>query len=142
MYLYVKAFHIIFMVAWFAGLFYIFRLFVYHRAQCDKEDICKLLSIMEMRLLNVITLPASIIVTLLGLLMIHLNPALISQPWLWLKFVFVGALLGYQYFSFMTYKKFKNKDFFISEKACRMINEIPTLFLIGIVLLAIRKSIF
>ncbi len=142
MYLYLKAFHIISVVAWFAGLFYIFRLFVYHRAQFEKKEICDLLSIMEMRLLNVITLPASVSVALFGVTMIYLNPYLLEQPWMWVKIMFVLCLLGYQWFSFYTYKRFKQNDFFITERTCRMINEVPTLFLIGIVLLAIRKTIF
>lgn len=142
MYLVTKALHIVFMVAWFAGLFYIFRLFVYHRAQHTKKEICELLSLMEKRLLNYITLPASIAVAVFGFSLIAMNPQLMNQPWLLAKLILVFLLYGYQYFAFYTYNKFKNNDFFISEKACRIINEVPTLLLICIVLMAVRKVIF
>ena len=142
MYLSVKAFHLIFMVAWFAGLFYIFRLFVYHRQKSDHTDICELLSLMEKRLLYYITIPASVVVTLLGTWLLILNPALLSQSWLWLKLFLVLLLFCYQAFSYRIYLRFKSRDFCISEKACRIINEMPTLLLISIVLLAVHKYIF
>lgn len=142
MYLAMKSLHIVFIVAWFAGLFYIFRLFVYHRANHTNTDICRLLEVMEKKLLSVIIAPASVIVALFGGIMLYLNPPLLQQPWLWVKFLGVIGLYIYQWFSFYTYRRFKKNDFFLSEKQCRWINEIPTIFLLIIVFLAINKYSF
>lgn len=142
MYLTIKALHIIAVVAWFAGLFYIFRLFVYHRANSGSNEIRVLLSVMERKLLYYITLPASIAVALFGLTLLVLNPSVLSQSWLWFKLGLVAILFGYQAFSFQTYRRFKNKDFFLSERQCRLLNEVPTIPLILIVLFAVRKSLF
>mgnify|MGYP003336693988 CR=1 FL=1 len=135
----VKALHIIAMVAWFAGLFYIFRLFVYHRIHFRNPEVRELLSLMEFRLLRYIIRPASIAVPLLGSVLIYWNPALLQEHWLWLKLVLVALLYGYQALSNYTHRAFRKQNFFLSERACRMWNEFPTLILIGAVLLAILK---
>lgn len=139
MYLGIKSFHIIFVVAWFAGLFYIFRLFVYHRQRSQNLEICDLLCTMERRLLHFIVFPASALTILSGIGMLYLNGSFLQQKWLWLKLILVFALMTYQGLSYWTYVHFRKRDFFLSEKACRFANEIPTLLLIGIVILVVLK---
>ncbi len=138
-YLVLKALHIIGMVAWFAGLFYIFRLFVYHVKYQNNPELCQAYSQMERKLLYIIMHPAMLVTILLGLLLISQNPVVLSAPWFHLKLLLVVVLIAYQIFAGMTQKRFARGDFFLSEKACRIINEIPTLVLIGVVLLAVIK---
>lgn len=138
-YLILKALHLISMVAWFAALFYIFRLFVYHRMKHAESEICALLDAMEGRLLRYITLPASLATLVFGFSLLYLNPALWERPWLWAKLGLVALLYGYQALAWRTWKRFSRGDFFLSERACRFWNELPTLVLIGAIFLAILK---
>ncbi len=140
-YLWFKAFHIIFMVAWFAGLFYIFRLFVYHVKFREEPKLREAYSLMERKLLYAIMHPAMALTFLFGFGMIWLNPSLWAQKWLHMKLSLVALLLGYQIFAGITHKRFKKGNFFLSEKACRFINEFPALILIAAVLLVIFKPI-
>ena len=139
MYLAIKSLHIISIVAWFAGLFYIFRLFVYHRKSSSNAEICELLCTMERRLLQVIIFPASTIAILSGIVLLNFNRVFLEQKWLWLKLLLVFGILIYQVFSCWTYSCFRRQIFFLSERSCRFINEIPTLLLIAIVILVVLK---
>lgn len=138
-YLVLKALHLISMVAWFAGLFYIFRLFVYHRIKHESPEARSLLSLMEGRLLKAIVLPASIATVGFGAWLLFENPALLFRAWIWAKLALVLLLLGYQALAWITWRRFAAGKFFFSERACRVINELPTVLLIGIVLLAVLK---
>jgi putative membrane protein len=139
LYLWLKAFHLIFMVAWFAGLFYIFRLFVYHAKYQDQESMGTAYSLMERKLLYLIMHPAMLMTLLFGVLLISLNPSVLSAPWFHAKLALVVLLIAYQIFAGITHRRFARGNFFLSEKACRWINEIPTLILIGVVILAVVK---
>ncbi|MBI4412360.1 MAG: protoporphyrinogen oxidase HemJ [Deltaproteobacteria bacterium] len=139
MYLWLKAFHIIFLVAWFAGLFYIFRLFVYHVKFKDQQNRTKAYEMMEYKLLYWISHPAMTLTIFSGILMIIDNPALMKLGWLHFKLACVALLIGYQIFAGITRRKFSEGNYFLSETACRIINEVPTILLIAIVLLAVLK---
>ena len=138
-YLILKSLHLIFMVAWFAGLFYIFRLFVYHAKFKSEPKLAEAYSLMEKKLLYIIMHPAMLLTLVFGVWMIIQNPTLLKAGWLHAKFFGILLLIGYQIFAGITHKKFSRGNFFLSEKTCRIINEIPTLLLIGIVLLAVLK---
>lgn len=138
-YLWLKAFHIIFMVAWFAGLFYIFRLFVYHAKFQGDPKMREAYSLMERKLLFIIMHPAMALTILFGFLLIAQNPAVLSAAWFHAKLLLVLFLVIYQVFAGITHRRFTRGDFFLSEKACRIINEIPTLILIGVVILVVVK---
>ena len=138
-YLWLKAFHLIFMVAWFAGLFYIFRLFVYHVKFKGQKNMAEAYTLMERKLLYAITHPAMLFTIVFGSLMLWKNPALLKQPWMHGKLGLVALLIAYQVYAGITHKRFARGDFRLSEKACRILNEVPTLLLIGIVLLAVLK---
>src|SRR5690554_5477622 len=97
-----KALHIIFMVSWFAGLFYIVRLFIYHteaqdKSEQEKEILSAQFKIMERKLWWIITTPAMILTVLFGTLMLVDNPALLKMPWMHLKLTFVALLLVYHF---------------------------------------------
>lgn len=139
LYLWLKAFHIIFVVAWFAGLFYIFRLFVYHVKFKDQENMRRAYSLMERKLLFIIMYPAMMLTLLLGALLIAVNPAVLAAHWFHLKLFSVLLLIAYQGLASVTHARFARGVFFLSERSCRMINEIPTLLLIAIVILVVIK---
>lgn len=138
-YLWIKAFHIIFMVAWFAGLFYIFRLFVYHVKFKDQANMREAYTLMERKLLYIIMHPAMLLTILLGILLISLNTAVLQAQWFYAKLAAVVLLIAYQTFAAIVHKRFSRGDFFLSEKACRLINEVPTLLLIFIVIMVVVK---
>ena len=140
-YLWVKAFHLIAVVSWFAGLFYLPRLFVYHAMTSDLIG-DERFQVMERKLYRGIMLPAAITTTLLGLWMLHLNPGLMTMKWLHAKLSLVFGLWGYQFYLNYHRKQFshgKNKH---SHVFFRWINEIPTVALIAIVILSIIKPSF
>lgn len=138
-YLWLKALHIISVVAWFAGLFYIFRLFVYHVKHRDNPEMARAYGEMERKLLYMIMHPAMLMTILFGLLLISQNPAVLRAPWFHLKLGLVLLLIAYQIFAGITQKRFARGDFFLSERACRIINEVPTVVLIAIVILTVVK---
>lgn len=137
--LYIKAFHIITMVAWFAGLFYLPRLFVYH---ADTQDAISLdrFKIMERRLYYGITWPAALMTTLLGIWLISFNLAYyLKAGWLHAKLGLVVLLWIYHGFCGHYLKAFAQDKNQKSTYFFRIYNELPTLLLVGIVLLVVIK---
>lgn len=131
-----KALHIIAMVAWFAGLFYMFRLYVYHSENKDNLDITNLLKVMERRLYRYITIPAMIATWIFGLVMLTMNTGYFTFGWVHAKLTLVVGLTVYTFYIGSVLKKFANDNVYLTSKQCRVRNEIPTLFLILIVVLA------
>lgn len=139
MYLWLKALHFISMVAWFAGLFYIFRLFVYHVENKDKPDVTSTLEVMEKKLMFLIMFPAMTLTLVFGFWMLGKNPELMKQGWIHAKLTLVLLLVIYHHYAVYVRKKFLKKEFFLSSKACRIINEVPTICLILIIILAVLR---
>lgn len=144
MYLYLKALHIIFIVTWFAGLFYIVRLFIYNAEADEKQEPEKSIlkdqfTIMIKRLWLGITWPSAIITLILGPLLIYINPAILDT-WLWIKIGFVIGLYLYHYTLHVLYKQQKNNNFKYSSQQLRIWNEVATVFLISIVMLVVVKQ--
>ena len=140
-YLWLKSFHIIFMVAWFAGLFYIFRLLVYHAKFKENPDIVATYVVMERKLLTVIMHPAMFLTMVFGFFLVTENPSVIMARWFWAKMALVLVLIGYHLFATITHRRFSEGDFFLSERACRIINEIPTVVLVAVVILVVVKPL-
>lgn len=137
--LYVKAFHIIAMVAWFAGLFYLPRLFVYHTAANDKISLDRF-KIMEKRLYYAITWPAAIVTSILGVSLITYNPQYyLSQYWMHAKLGLIVLLWIYHLSCGHFLKLFAAERSRKSGRFFRMYNEVPTVLLIAIVILVIAK---
>ena len=135
----VKAFHIIAMVAWFAGLFYLPRLFVYHADAKDKIGIERF-KIMERRLYYGIAWPAAVLTTILGIWLIFYNPSYyLKTPWMHAKLTLVIILWCYHLLCGHYSNKFSRDANKKQSKFYRFFNEIPTLLLIGIVLLVVIK---
>jgi putative membrane protein len=131
--------HLIGVITWFAGLFYIFRLFVYHTEQRNNPAVCSVFVVMERKLYKIIMAPAATLTTLMGLGMLWQNPSILYQRWIWLKLAFVVVLFGYHVYSGYVMKRFYRGDFFLSSRQCRMINEVPSVVLLVVVPLVIFK---
>jgi protoporphyrinogen IX oxidase len=137
--LWVLSFHIIFMVAWFAGLFYLPRLFVYHAASNDTVSLDRF-KVMERKLYRFIMTPAAILTTVFGLWLLIANWSFYMQAdWLHAKLLLVVVLWAYHLYCGHLVKIFRMDHNHLSEKFYRFFNEIPTLLLIAIVILTIVK---
>ena len=144
-YLYVKALHIIFVTTWFAGLFYVVRLFVYHTEALSKSDPDKtILSdqfiLMSSRLWYIIAWPSAIITIILGVILLYLNPTWLKEYFIHVKLAFVFVLLIYHLICHRIYKKLKQKHIVYTPMQLRMFNEIATLLLIIIVFIIVLKN--
>ena len=139
-YLWIKAFHIIAVVCWFAGLFYLPRLFVYH-AQSSDSISQERFSIMERKLNRGIMHPSLIATLALGISMLYMNPALLKMGWMHIKLTLLLILIIYHFSLGVIYKRFAQGLNTKSHVFYRWFNELPVLFLIAIVLLAILKPL-
>lgn len=135
--LWLKAFHIVFVVTWFAGLFYLPRLFVYHAAASDALGIERF-RVMERRLFVIMTLGGAL-AAVFGVSMLIAAPALLQMGWLQLKLVLVAGLVAYHVWCHRLMAALREGRDAHSERWYRLFNEVPALFLIAIVLLAVVK---
>lgn len=140
--LWVKAFHVIFMVSWFAGLFYLPRLFVYHASSSD-EISNERFKIMERKLFYGIMTPAAIITIVLGFWMLidYAWQAYSLMLWLQIKLLIVALLIIYHAYCWKLLKLFKEDNNTHSHVYYRWFNEIPVFMLIGSIILVIVKPI-
>ncbi len=140
LYLWLKAFHIIFMVTWFAGLFYLPRLFVYH-AMADDDATRKHLMLMEQKLYRFVT-PLMWLMLGFGLALIFLNgwEWFRPQSWLQIKLVLVALLIGYHFYCGKIVKLLRDNRNIKTHVYYRWFNEVPVLFLFAIVILAVIKQ--
>ena len=145
LYLYLKAIHIIFVVSWMAGLFYIVRLFIYHveandRTESERITLQRQFEVMQHKLWYIITTPAMAISVLAGIAMIWVNPVLLSMNWMLVKLAFVLGLLVYHFLCQNIMNKLKQGIFTWSSTQLRLWNELATIFLVTIVFTVILKS--
>jgi protoporphyrinogen IX oxidase len=139
LYLWVKAFHVIAVIAWMAGMFYLPRLFVYHVETGQTGPQHETFKTMERRLLRFIINPAMITVWLLGILMIVLNQGLLSEGWLHAKLLFVLLLSGFHGACGKWRKELEAGTCTKSSKFFRIANEVPTILVILIVIMVIVR---
>mgnify|MGYP003389707708 FL=1 len=144
-YLLFKSIHLIAVVSWMAGLLYLPRIFVYHSDAIKNkksEDLTSTFKVMERRLFIYIMNPAMIISWVFGILLIHtIGVDNIGFLWLQLKLLLVVILTIYHFFLFACLNKFASNNNSYSSKFYRIINEIPTLLLIGIILVVVFKPL-
>jgi len=136
-YLWLKGLHIAFMVTWFAGLFYLPRLFIYHAEAADAPG-RERFSVMEFRLFAIMTIGAALTV-LFGLLMLGVNLALLDMRWFQVKVLLLAGLFAYHYRCYRWIKILRASDATQDSRWLRWFNEIPVVFLLGIILLAVVK---
>jgi len=143
MYLYIKALHIIFIVTWFAGLFYIVRLFIYNTEAAEKPEPEKSIlqtqfSIMIRRLWLGITWPSALLTAIFGPWMWYMLGG--TPRWLLIKLLFVASLYVYHFSLHAIYRQHAKGIFKYSSQQLRIWNEVATVFLVSIVMLATVKQ--
>ena len=144
-YLYIKALHLIFVITYFAGLFYMPRLMVYmveaaERPQSEADIIIPQLQLMMRRLWQIITVPSAILGLIFGLWMLWINHFLLGKSWMLVKLVFVGLLILYHIQTHRFYKAFLQRNCQRSASFFRIWNEGATLILFAVIFLAILKD--
>jgi len=144
-YLLFKSIHLIAVISWMAGLLYLPRIFVYHSeavANNKPEDLMFTFKVMERRLFVYIMNPAMIVSWIFGVLLIHtIGIDNFGSLWLQLKLLFVIILTIYHFFLFRCLRKFEENNNSYSPQFYRIINEIPTVLLIGVILVAVFKPL-
>lgn len=138
-YPWILALHVIAMTAWMAGMLYLPRLYVYHADATKGSDASEMLKVMERRLLRAIINPAMIVTILLGLTLVALQPAYLQQGWLHVKLTCVALLILCHIFFARWRRQFAHDANTRPARFYRMWNEVPTLLLIVIVIMAVVK---
>ena len=146
-YLWFKTLHIVGVVVWFAGLFYLVRLFIYHREAEELEPALRgpfqaQYALMEKRLANIITTPGMVVAVSMAVGLLVSNPAWLHQGWMHAKLAFVAALLLYHAFCYRLMGQLQNDRCTWSPKQLRALNELPTLLLVVVVMLVVFKNQF
>jgi len=141
---YIKALHLIFVITWFAGLFYIVRLFIYQieasqKPSPDKEILGEQLAIMASRLWNIITWPSAILTLILAPTLLYLRPHLLELPWMHVKLGFVVLLYIYHLKCHQIFKQLQRGEIKYSSSFMRLFNEGATIILFSIIFLVIVR---
>ena len=144
-YNYIKSFHLIFVITWFAGLFYIPRLFVYqiesfYKPSPEKEILGKQLKLMSKRLWYIITWPSAILATVFAIWLLILQPYWLEQPWMHVKLLFVILLIIYHLKTHHYFKQLQNDRVEKTSSFMRIWNEGATFILFAVVFLVILKN--
>jgi protoporphyrinogen IX oxidase len=142
-YLALKAFHIIFIVTWFAGIFYFPRLLIYHR-QAQDQTTRSMFEVMERKLYRIIMNPSMVATLIFGASLLFIRwEGIRADGWIWVKLAAVMILLGYHHYCALLMRKFAMAEATgeppVTDKFLRIFNEIPALLLVIIVLLAVTK---
>lgn len=145
MYFYLKSIHIIFVVSWMAGLFYLVRLFIYHteakqRPEAEQKILFAQFEVMERKLYSIITVPAMILTLIAGIVMVWIQPGWLQQSWLQVKLGFVLAMIIYMLICQKMMKQLRNGIFKYTSTQLRIWNEVATILLFAIVFLAVLKN--
>ena len=146
-YLWFKTFHIIGVVVWFAGLFYLVRLFIYHVEAAEQEQPIRAAfeqqyGLMERRLANIITTPGMVVAVSCAVGLLVVNPSWLQQSWMHAKLLFVAFLLGYHWLCYRLMGQLQRDECGWSGRQLRALNELPTLLLVIVVLLLVFKQQF
>lgn len=142
---YIKSLHLIFVITWFAGLFYIPRLFIYQieafqKPSPDKEILGKQLKLMAKRLWFIITWPSAILATLFAVWLLILMPGWLEQSWMHVKLGFIVVLIAYHLKCHYIYKQLQNDVIKWSSGQMRMWNEGSTIILFSVIFLVIVRD--
>ncbi|MEY4359473.1 MAG: protoporphyrinogen oxidase HemJ [Cyanobacteriota bacterium] len=146
-YLWFKTLHIVGVVVWFAGLFYLVRLFIYHREAEELEPALRQAfqaqyGLMEKRLANIITTPGMVVAVSMAVGLLVSNPAWLHQGWMHAKLAFVAGLIAYHAFCYRLMGQLHQGNCNWSPKQLRALNELPTLLLVIVVMLVVFKNQF
>ena len=144
-YYWFKAFHLVGIVVWFAGLFYLVRLFIYHVEANEQPEPARSIlknqyQLMEQRLYSIITTPGMLVTIAMAIGLISTEPDVLKQGWLHIKLAFVLLLIGYHHYCKRLMKQLAKDECSWSSQQLRALNEAPTVMLVAIVLLAVFKN--
>ena len=144
-YNYIKALHLIFVITWFAGLFYIPRLFVYHIEAAQKDEpeksiLVKQLKLMTKRLWFIITWPSAVLASVFAFTLLYLIPEWLQQPWMHVKLGFVVLLFAYHFKCHLIFKELQKDIIKWSSNKMRIWNEGSTLILFSVIFLVIVRD--
>lgn len=144
-YNYIKSLHLIFVITWFAGLFYIPRLFVYHieaseKLEPEKHILTDQLKLMTRRLWNIITWPSAILASVFAYWLLFLNPVLIQMDWMLVKLAFVVLLYAYHIKCHLIFKEMQNDVIKWTSNQMRLWNEGSTLILFAVIFLVVVRN--
>ena len=144
-YFWFKAFHLIGIVVWFAGLFYLVRLFIYHVEANEQPEPARTIlknqyQIMEKRLYNIITTPGMVVTVAMAIGLLSTEPEVLKQGWLHIKLLFVAGLIVYHFYCGRLLKQLASEQCTWGSQQLRALNEAPTVLLLVIVLLAVFKN--
>ena len=138
----IKALHIISVIAWMAGMLYLPRLFVYHADAKVGSELSETLKLMERRLLRLIMNPAMILSLAFGISLLASNTELLHEPFMHIKLALVALMVGVHGMLSRYRRDFANDKNRHPAKFYRVLNEVPTLFLIGIVIMIVIRPHF
>ena len=146
-YLWFKTLHIVGVVVWFAGLFYLVRLFIYHREAEEldadlRQAFQAQYGLMEQRLANIITTPGMVVAVLMAVGLLLVQPLWLQQGWLHAKLAAVAGLLAYHAFCYRIMAELRRGSCGLTPRQLRALNELPTLLLVLIVMLVVFKGQF
>lgn len=144
-YNYIKSLHLIFVITWFAGLFYIVRLFVYHieandKPSPEKEILIKQYKLMSYRLWYIISWPSAVLATIFAVTLLILMPEWLHQSWMHVKLAFVLLLIAYHLKCHQIFRQLQNDEVKHTSNFMRLWNEGATIILFAVVFLVILKS--
>ena len=142
---YIKSLHLIFVITWFAGLFYIVRLFVYHieandKPSPEKEILTKQYKLMSYRLWYIITWPSAVLASFFAFYLLYLNPAWLTQAWMHVKLAFVLLLYMYHAKCHQIFNQLQKGEVKHTSSFFRIWNEGATIILFAVVFLVILKN--
>lgn len=140
-----KAFHIVGIVCWFAGMFYLPRLFVYHAEANEQPEPARSIlknqyQIMEKRLYSIIMTPAMLLTIAMAIGLLTVEPDVLKQPWMHIKLACVLLLVGYHHYCKRLMKKLAADECQMTGQQFRWFNEFPTVFFVIVVMLAVFKN--
>jgi putative membrane protein len=146
-YLWFKSLHIVGVVVWFAGLFYLVRLFIYHReadelTEPTRQAFQEQYALMERRLANIITTPGMAVAVTMAIGLLSVEPGWLRESWMHAKLAVVALLLAYHAFCYRLMGQLKRGECRWSARQLRALNELPTLLLVAAVLLVVFKNQF
>ncbi len=146
-YLWFKTLHIVGVVVWFAGLFYLVRLFIYHQEAAELDPPLRQAfeaqyALMERRLANIITTPGMVVAVAMAVGLLLVEPIWLKQAWMHAKLAVVAALLVYHWFCYRLMGQLQRGESHWSGRQLRALNELPTLLLVLVVMLVVFKNQF
>jgi protoporphyrinogen IX oxidase len=138
-YLWIKALHILAVMTWMAGVFYIFRLFGYHTKHRAEAATAAVFREMEWKMLRIVMLPAAIASIALGGTMLAFNTDLLAARWLQVKLAAVLGMIAYHWYAERTFARLRRDDYVLTERQARMLHVVPTVLLAAIIVMVVVR---